>query len=78
MTNDKQESADKIVGSSDGLGALPCPFCGESDLKIGQSPGGFFWVYCLPCHIRRHTFTSKEAVLEWNRRASNAELRREP
>ena len=49
--------------------ALPCPFCGGSDLKIGESPGGLFWVYCLRCHIRMHTDTSKNAVLEWNRRA---------
>lgn len=69
MNTNENNPTDKIVDQTDVLDTLPCPFCGGMDLKIGRSPAYFFWVYCLSCHIRRHTDTSKDAVLEWNRRA---------
>ena len=79
MNEQKPESANEAASAQSELnvrlgGLLPCPNCGGVDLKIGHSPGGFSWVYCRPCHIKKHTLTDADAVVEWNNRHNDAQV----
>ena len=64
MNDDKNSGADKIVGSTDGLGLLPCPFCGgAADPKGWLDNTGHTGPECEMCGA-----TARSAD-DWNKRA---------
>ncbi len=53
----------------------PCPFCGSSDVK--RSKFFEYWrVVCVNCETKSGLYnTYLSAMLAWNRRANNAEVK---
>lgn len=64
---------------------LPCPFCGNSDIKISQGNFGYSSFYCtISCNLCKAEITKEDdmynkpksaitddAIKAWNKRASN-------
>ena len=57
-------------------GAKPCPFCGCTDVYLGENPIWDEWeVFCDECRASGSLHAEKaDAVTAWNRRSESAEV----